>query len=103
MGLPLNAKDVSGDQCGQNTYYREGKDDLVSDFTLSFDFFGFGLSFDFFNFWFNLCCFDSRIKLGLGFIFPNLPYRRFPNLNCLNLLTPQFLVEFMNSLDELRR
>jgi hypothetical protein len=35
------AKEVGGDQSGQDTDYREGKDDLVSKFTPGLGWFGF--------------------------------------------------------------
>ena len=47
--------------------------------------------------------FCFRFRLGLGFNFLNLPLRLLPFLNCSNVLAPQFLVEFMDSLDDLRR
>jgi hypothetical protein len=42
LGLPLHAHDVGGDQCCQDTQYREGKDDLVSEFRFGLGGFGVG-------------------------------------------------------------
>jgi hypothetical protein len=39
----------------------------------------------------------------MGFIFRNLLFRLLPVLNCLNIFTSQFFVEFMDSFDHLRR
>jgi hypothetical protein len=57
LGLPLHAKDVGGDQSGQDTYDREGKDDLVSEFSLWRGCFGFSL---------NLVSFDFRFMFSFG-------------------------------------
>jgi hypothetical protein len=48
-------------------------------------------------------CFGFRFRFGFGFIFPNLPLRLLPVLKCSNILPPQLLIEFMHSLDDLRR
>src|SRR5208282_4066742 len=73
--------------------------------------FGFGLRLRLgfgFRFWLGLgfrlrLSFGFRFRISFGFIFPNLPLRLLPVLNCSTILAGSLLVEFIGSLGDLRR
>src|SRR3989304_10350369 len=47
--------------------------------------------------------FSFGFRFGFGFRFPNLLLRLLPVLNCPNVFASQLLIEFMDSVDHLRR
>src|SRR5208282_3122443 len=65
LGLPLHAKNVGGDQSGQDSDDREGEDDFGSDCRLGRGGFDFSLSLVSFDFGF-MFSFGFRFTLGFG-------------------------------------